>query len=99
MRSKGVEIKAERCRDTIVGEEIQEVTQQGSWRTVKTAPRDGGQAVPGFFPEGENPGNLTEKACADIHEGGKGSKTGCHAVVLPGSQDKVPRQPKQLPED
>ena len=39
-----------------------------------------GESVPGFISEGENPGNLTKKACADIHEGGKGSKTGCHGL-------------------
>ena len=38
-----------------------------------------GESVPGFISEGENQAIL-QKACADIHEGGKGSKTGCHGL-------------------
>ena len=62
---------------------------QGSRKPSSKNSASYGESVPGFISEGENPGNLTKKACADIHEGGKGSKTGCHGLFCQAARQSA----------
>ena len=79
--------RAHRSRTEHQGQTGSGENDQGSRKPGSKNSAPHGESVPGFFQEGENPGNLTKKAGSNIYEGGKGSKTGCHAFC-PGSKTK-----------
>ena len=87
--------KAHRSRTEHQGQTGSGENDQGSRKPGSKNSAPHGESVPGFLQEGENPGNLTKKTGSNIYEGGKGSKTGCHASAR--QQDKAPRRQKQLP--
>lgn len=79
--------RAHRSRTEHQGQTGSGENDQGSRKPGSKNSAPHGESVPGFLQEGENPGNLTKKTGSNIYEGGKGSKTGCHAFC-PGSKTK-----------
>ena len=69
-------------RSIKVKPEAEKTIKEAGNRAVKTAPR-----MVKASPVSYNLGNLTKKTGSNIYEGGKGSKTGCHAFC-PGSKTK-----------
>lgn len=76
MAKKG---RTEATRSIKVKPETEKTIKEG-WKSDGKNSAPCGESLSGFFPEGENPGSLTEKASTQIHESSQRSKTGCHAL-------------------